>query len=223
MKYQLLESQKLFYNKYTCKIIIWNSLAGIFRSKNYTHVKLKLDEIQRNVEAGLPLHNPVRIYPQPVTFDDFQDACVLYEHIKRDTHDYLIRVQGFTLAIFANDEEWLEPLLKSINVVEYHKPRDDEHRSFLLANSNLILHNKPVPFEYQVYLPDTVNTSFVNFIDANRDKIKIGYTCYHLIDTGSYLNGLYFWVRDSKVLYLAQIACGNNFKKIIRHVQTLEN
>lgn len=218
MRYQLLESQKLFYNKYTCKVVIWNALAGIFRSKNYTYVKEKLDILQKNAEAGLPLHNPARIYPHPVTLEDFQDACVLYNHIKRDTHDYLIRSQGFNLTIYANDEEWLEPLLNKIDVREYFKPRDLEHRTFLLANSNVVLSDKPVDFEYQVYLPSTASAGFINFIEANRDKVKIGPVCKEAIREGQYLGGLYFWVRDSKILYLAQIACGSNFKRIIRHV-----
>lgn len=218
MKYQLIESTKLFYNKYTCKIVIWNSLAGIFRSKNYTYAKKHLDILQKSVEAGMPLQNPARVYSNWVTFEHFQDACVLYEHIKRDTHDYLIRVEGFELVIYANDEEWLERLLNMVDVIEYHKPRDEEHKTFLLANKNLVIHDKPVPYEYQVYLPDTCPTTFANFIKANADKIKIGPQCLYNLEIGTYMAGLYFWVRDEKVLHLAQIACGNRFKKIVRHI-----
>jgi hypothetical protein len=218
MKYRLIESSKLFYNKYTCKVVIWNSLAGIFRSKNYAYAKKQLDILQRNVEAGLPLHNPARIYSNYITFEDFQDACVLYQLIKKDTSDYLIRVEGFDLIIYSNDEEWLERLLKMVEVIEYHRPKDAEHKTFLLANKNLVIHDKPVSYEYQVYLPDRCPTSFANFIKANKDKLKIGSQCLYNLEHDTYMGGLYFWVRDEKVLHLAAIACGNRFKKIVRHV-----
>jgi len=218
MKYQQFETNKLYYNKYTCKIIIHNSLASIFRSKNYSYVKKILDMLQQNAEAGLPLRHPSRVYSPGISFEDFQDACVLYEHIKRVTHDYLIRVDGFDLTIYANDESWLEPLLKYVFVTEYHTPRDVEHKEFLLNNANVVMHQKPVPYEYQVFLPDTASIGFYNFLTANKSKIKIGAACLDSIKHEQYLAGFYFWVRDAKILQLAGIACGNKFKRVIKHV-----
>ena len=223
MKYKLAETSKLYYNKYTCKIVIHNSLAGLFRNKNYTYVKKHLDAMQQDAEAGLPLHHPTRIYSPGVSFEDFQDACILYEHIKRDTHDYLIRVDGYDLSIYANDEKWLERLINVVDVVQYRKPIDEDHKEFLLTHNDLVIHHTPVEFEFQVYLPNAVELGFANFIKANRDKIKIGAICLDAVEHGNYLGGLYFWVRDARVLQLAGIACGNKFKKVIRHVYEPKN
>jgi hypothetical protein len=223
MKYKLTETTKLYYNKYTCKVVLHNSLAGLFRSKNYTFVKKNLDILQKDAEAGLPLYHPVRVYSPSVSIEDFQDACIIYDHIKRDTHDYLIRVDGYDLTIYANDEEWLEKLISQIVIKEYHKPRDAEHKTFLLNNKNLVIHHTPVSYEYQIYLPDTAPVSFANFIKANIDKIRIGNICLDAIEHGQFLGGLYFWARDVKVLHLAGIACGNKFRKVIRHIYEPEN
>ena len=51
-------TSKLFYNKYVYKLRIKNSIASIFRGMNLIFAKTKLDAMQQQAEADLPIESP---------------------------------------------------------------------------------------------------------------------------------------------------------------------
>ena len=56
------KTTSLFYNKYLYKLRLRNPIGSIFRGMNLGHAKQKLDEMQRDAEAEMPIKSPFRVW-----------------------------------------------------------------------------------------------------------------------------------------------------------------
>jgi len=57
-----------------------------------------------------------------------------------------------------------------------------------------------------------------NWLRNNKDKSKVGKKTLEYLENQSYVDGLYFYVRDEKLLQLITLICGNNIRRVQRLV-----
>ena len=78
---QKLYTTKLFYNKYLYKLRVKSTIASLFRGLNLGYVKSKLDSMQRDAEAELPIQSPfnyafMRRKEKTITLETFMEKSV---------------------------------------------------------------------------------------------------------------------------------------------------
>lgn len=210
------DTDTLFYNRFLCKGVKLTSLASIFRNANHKSIKTNLDLLQANATAGMPLYHPTRRFQTIVKFDEFQDACVLFDYLKQLKSEYTLRAEGVTLGIYTNDMAWLERVNEKIGLNEMHLPSSENIIDYLLEHPNTKIIDKPVEWKYKCYLGQRTNPSFKDFIQSNPDKIRIGDTALEAVERG-WTDGLYFWINDKRYLSLCMMA-GATIKRIVKHV-----
>lgn len=216
-------TSKLFYNKYIYKLSVRNEIGSIFRGKNLSYAKKKIDEMQRRAESDLPILSPFQFglrQPRYISLETFVDAAVLYKFIDKNKSLCMLRVEGHTLDIYSNEKDWLIDLSKQVDAKVFYEPKDDVHAEFLLANANTVIVDGPVDWPIKVYLDRDVDPNFANFCRTNKDNIKIGNTALREIETSGYCKGFYFFIKSEKLLMLASIASGNSFGRILKYVSS---
>lgn len=218
---KLYKTEKLFYNTYVCKIVFYNDLATIFRNKNLKFARQQLDVLQQLADENKTLRHPRRVWSNPITLEDFQTACVLYDCFRNTKSKYMLRVEGFTINLYTNDYNWIKFVLGKVNCIEAHFPENEKHANILLQDIDLVTKAGPDNFMYKVYLDDFVDPSFANFCRNNTDKIKIGDVAVRAIETKQFVRGYYFWAKNDKILNLASLACGCKFKRVLKHVDMI--
>jgi hypothetical protein len=200
--------------------VVHNQLSHIFREKKWSYAKSELDFLQRSYEQKQDLLYWSRgLRTAPINEHDFFSATKLYQAFRqRSDKDYKIRVENSYLQIYANDKAWLLTLSKlTTKPLELWTP-STEHLALL--SSNIIIKNKPFPYEYKVSLQNKVDPSFAIWIKNNKDKIKIGSKLLEYIDQGSWVKGMYFYIRDDKILQLVNLMIGSSIQRIDKIVST---
>jgi len=214
---------KLFYNKYIYKLSVRNELATIFRGKNLSYVKTKIDEMQSAAESNLPIEWPGRTYrrhAKTVTLEQFVDTAIIYKFINENKKDCMLRVEGLTLDIYSNTRQWLKDLAKHVHTKGFYEPASAEQAEYLLNNAYTEITDGPVKWQYKVFFLDSVDPGFANFCKGNKSNIKIGHKCLAEVENNGYCRGFYFYVKSDKHLMLASIASGNSFGRIIKYVSS---
>ncbi len=214
---------KLFYNKYIYKLSIRNEIASIFRGKNLSFTKTKIDEMQTAAESNLPIEYPfrsVRRQTKFVTLEQFVDTAIIYKYVYENKHDCMIRVEGFTLDIYSNTRQWLKDLAKHIHTKGFYEPATAKQAEYLLNNTDTEIVDGPVKWQYKVFFLDNVDPGFANFCKGNKSNIKIGQKCLAEVANNGYCRGFYFYVKSDKHLMLASIASGNSFGRVIKYVSS---
>lgn len=207
------ETTKLFYDQYVYKLVIRNQLAHLFREKNYTWAKYKLDELNEQFEQGSEHLYFVRGQRwEQVETEDFLVARKLF-HEFTNFENMKLRVQNPRMQIYSNDIKWLKQLSKKVQsaCTEFWEPSKNNAP---LLEANTILSHTIKDYEYRITLGAKTCPNFVNWIDSNPDKVKIGKTTYEVIRDNQYGKGLYFYVRDEKVLSLINLIIGGNIQRV---------
>ena len=208
------ETPKLFYDKYPYKLVIRNSLAIIFREKNFNFAKEVLDDLQHQFEKGEPLIRK-SVYRQfSIDNNEFFECQRLYKEFRSTSHSYRIRVENPKIQIYSDNKNWLIGLAeKCTDPREFWAPTVNE----LIPNTILV--DKPVTHEYKVTLSDRkVDPGFIIWIEKNPDKIKIGNTCKNAIQNNMYCTNYYFYIRDERVLNLVKLIIGASIRRIDRMI-----
>lgn len=184
-------------------------LAPCFRAKNLSYARGILDGLQHNHEKGLPLVKVSFRKETPVSEQAFLDAKTLYTKFKK-FEDYLLRIEMSTMNIYSNNKEWLLELSTSVSpesVEEFWEP--NENYSDLLVENTIIV-DESNGFEYKVTLGNKFgNNGFANFAKANPSLVKVGPVLMEEMENDGYVNNLYFYARDQKVLNLCSLLLDN--------------
>lgn len=184
-------------------------LAPCFRAKNLSYARGILDGLQHNHEKGLPLVKVSFRKETPISEQAFLDAKTLYTRFKK-FEDYLLRIEMSTMNVYSNNKEWLLELSKSVSpesVGEFWEP--NEQYSDLLVENTIIVHESN-GFEYKVTLGNKFgNSGFANFAKANPSLVKVGPVLMEEMENDGYVNNLYFYARDQKVLNLCSLLLDN--------------
>lgn len=201
------KSNKLYYDKYLYKLGVLNSLSHIFREKNLTYARSILDQIQHNYEEETRLYYKVYLSERPVSHLHFNEAKILLTEFSK-ADDYMIRVESARCYIYSNDRSWLGRLSNKVNCDQLWEPIHPN------IEKNVIVTDEEKPYQYKVTLGPRTNPQFANWIKNNTDKIWIGAKLLEYIENDEYTQGMYFYLRDEKILQLVSIMVGHSIKRI---------
>lgn len=204
------------------KLVLHNSLNSIFRTElqkkgDLSHARSHLDRLYADYENGIPLKRTLFRTDLPVTNNDFFDANDIYNHLKANTDQVLVRVGAcHSLILYSNNKNLLTSLGGKLRTkdVEFFEPSVQD-KEFLLSNDHtVIVSNKP-KFSIRCILGrKKASKELGMWLENNKDKSKVGKIALETLLNSGYANGLYFYVRDEKVLQLVTLICGDNIRKI---------
>jgi len=219
---KLHETNKLFYGQYLFKLVFRNQLNVIFRSELQKPTKLsyareRLDELTESYRNNLPLTRKTFRTEIPIPLIDYYDAKELYTVLK-NSNDYRIRIDPLsTISIFSNDKNWLLNIIaEKLNTtdIEFWEP-NELYIDLLKSKTKIILTNRKHHLPYKViFNGNRVPKDFANWINANRDKVRIGMVALEQLEEYGYLNGFYIYVRDEKVLNLVTLLVGSSVRSV---------
>ena len=211
------KTNRLFYNTYLYKISVRNSLCAIFRDKKLPYARKILDEYQTQLEtSGKILEDRGRI-TREIPISTLSHAQFLYNELaSQNQNDYKLRIESPIVGIYTNDKYWVKSLeLRLDDIVEIWKPSPDLES--LLA-PNIIISDQPIDFEYKVTVGNEVNSSFAVWARDNPTKVKAGIKFLDLVENNQYVNGMYFYVRDLKILQFINIIVGGPFRRVDKFI-----
>ena len=216
-----VKTTKLFYDQYMYRLVIQHNLGIIFRDKNIAHARDVLDSLQLQAEHGQDLEwrRSLR-YTVPVTSESFVTAQYLLAEFTAQGHDnYKLRCEHPFMSIYSNDTNWLNTLMrKNLSIVSFSQP--DINNINDLKPNIILTDENPISMEYKVTVGNQVSSGLSNWITANPDKCKAGSKFLEEVKNNGYVNGMYFYVRDEKVLQLVQIIIGGNIKRVDKFINS---
>jgi len=185
-----LETTKLWYNCYLYKVVIYDNIDFKFGLNNWF--------VSRRHQT-----NDKRI-----------ELLDLLEHYNART-----RNENGWVSVFTNDKELIKKLYKKFGdtIQEIWEP--DPKKIHLLKTPNTIIVKEPARHPIRVTLNDKkISGDFSRWISANPDKVTIGNTALEAIKRGWMTGGLYFYLRDDKILGLVNLMISQNIRRIDRLV-----
>ena len=85
----------------------------------------------------------------------------------------------------------------------------------LKTKTKIQIVDEPPKLPLKVWFNSTrINKDFANWIRANSDKCKIGKIALEGLENYGYLNGLYIYLRDEKILNLVTLLAGNSIRNV---------
>lgn len=203
------KTTKLFYDEYPYKLVIINALSHIFRDKNLSRAKEDLNLLQQQYDEGERLAwrraGPFAV-SRPMDTVTFFEAKNLYIEFSKQT-DYKLRISNPHMQIYSHDYEWLVMLSTKIKTSKELWAPDSTTLTPLEKNVILIKH--PSDYKFKITLGHKCDTALANWIRRNPDKARAGRRCLETIERGNYTRGLYFHVRDEKILQLLNLFVSN--------------
>jgi hypothetical protein len=195
----------------------------IFRTELQKDGKLGFAKKQLGI-ATLQYENNLPIYEVrfratvdiPVT--DYLDAKDIYQALLK-MDDYKIRVDPWrSLIIYSNDKDSLLKITNKMRVSarEFWEP-ETELANLLLETENIIIVDTPAEFPYKVTLGRSrkgSSSELGNWLKNNTDKSKVGKKALQEFLNNGWTDGLYFYIRDERILMLVQMMIGNKIRRI---------
>lgn len=220
-KLKLFETCKLHYGEYLYKLVLSNVLNVYFRSElqktgKLSYARENLDILTDKYRNNIPLTRKIFRSEIIVPIDDYLDALDLYKILKTHT-DYKIRVDPRSnITIYSNNKTLLTQIVNKMrsSARELWEP-DSKNIAYLEQKKNIeLVKNKP-EFPLKVWFNNQlVPQDFANWLRANRDKSRIGDKALQTLESYSYLNGFYMYVRDEKVLSIVSLLIGHAIRRV---------
>jgi len=109
----------------------------------------------------------------------------------------------------------VKQIAKKLNCVcDFYEPASDTFDT-LINNKNILIKNPPWDHKYKITLGDkTIDSNFYNWAKLNPDKVRVSPGLLKTIYDKGYVKGKYLYLRDEKVLTLAQLFLGGNITRI---------
>jgi hypothetical protein len=219
-----LNTTKLFYDEYKHRLKIRHPLGTIFRDKNLATARQILDSLQSQADRGegLEWQRGYR-YKIPVSSEQMISAQFLLSEFTAQEHiNYKLRCENPSLMIYSNNLSWLNSLVnKGITALSLTQPN--------LANANdlvpyvIITDDNPIQYQYKITVGRRVSPSLGVWIQSNLDKCKAGTKFLELVTNRGHVNGMYFYVRDEKVLQLVRIIIGGDIKRVDKFINSVSS
>lgn len=215
------ETKKLHYKKYLYKVELRNEMADIFRSElnkgseKLGHARKKLEAVKKEYNESGSYYLIRYNHRRMIHHTDFVESQKLYK-ILLSANDYKIRCENSFLNVYTNDKKLIDLIIKKCleGVVQYWTV-DDSKIEFLTNNLDTVIVDSVPEHKFKCYLNHNDMRPTYEWLANNQDKIKIGYWCLQNVK-GGYANNNYFYVRDEKVLLLAQMVLGNCIRRVER-------
>lgn len=214
------KSNKLFYDAYLYKLQVRTTISSVFRPNS--NKEIHRDGIDEYISASGPNKQDVNVTRyKVVTYDSIMDATHIMNVLLASYEDFKVRCESYSLIIYTNDISLLEKISDGVSEqsrCKIWRPAIGSEE-FLLSNKNIVVTDKDIKYEYRLYLKNGSNTSaLVNWIKKNPDKAKIGDYTLNSLENNYYVNGNYFYVKDSKVLMMVEMVAGKLINKIEKFV-----
>jgi len=218
---KLLESRKLFFSEYLYKLVFRNELNSIFRSdlqkkEKLSYARRELDRLAEDYRNNFPLFKRAWRTDIPIANNDYFDAMTLYSALK-NSNEYKLRIDPYsTITLFSNNREFLLTLGNKLNTtaVKFWEP-NVAYIELLKSKTKIQIVDEVPKLPLKVWFNSTrVNKDFATWIRSNRDKCKIGKIALESLESYGYLNGLYIYLRDEKVLSLVTILAGASIRSV---------
>lgn len=176
--------------------------------------EIKQDD--KNANLILPVWRSKRA----ITDKDFSDSCKILECLEKSS-DWRVRVESSNyLTIYTSEEFTIDALSKDCGALEIYKPEKDM-ADFLKVNFDIAVVNKVPEYEFKIYLKGSskhIDPSFANWLEANKDKSKIGDAALRNIKNNWYSGGNYFYVKNEKILTMIRMLVGHNIRRIEKQI-----
>ena len=218
----IYETKKSFYNKYIYKLVIYNSLCHCFRTElqrngALSYARETLDRYQLDYENGLPLQREIWRTTTAISYEEFFDAKEIYATLKKHLKQYNIRIGlGNDIIIYSNNRKMLVELASRLRTksVSLFQP-SAKLEEILKQKKDIAIVNKKPDFGLRVTLGRRLGSpELANWLKNNTDKSKVGKVTLNYLENNAYVDGLYFYVRDEKVLNLISLLVGDNIRRV---------
>ena len=223
MKQQLktFESSKLFYSEYLYKLVFRNDLNNIFRGvlqkkEKLSYARAELDQLTEQYRNNQVLYKKAWRTEVPLDINDYFDAMTLYKSLK--TYDnYKIRIDPYnTITLFSNNKEFLLDIGNQLKTqsIEFWEP-NAEYIDLLKSSTKIQIVDTIPDLPLKVWFNSKrINKDFANWLRVNDDKCKIGKIALESLEQYGYLNGLYIYLRDERVLNLVTLLAGRSIRSV---------
>lgn len=182
-------------------------MAKIFRENNLAGAREILDNLSYQDQRGHTMTMISWGRQEPISPSSYHDAEMIWDQLVRTECEYRIRVEHPRIIIFSTDREWLSSIAeKALDPLEFWEP--SSKYLDLIQDGETELIDRSLPYKFKVYIKDRTDPSLADWISKNPDKAHAGDTCLQHIRDGHWLGGLYFYVRDEKVLSLTSFMMG---------------
>tara|TARA_B110000977_G_scaffold181144_1_gene241544 strand:+ start:329 stop:973 length:645 start_codon:yes stop_codon:yes gene_type:complete len=202
-------------------LVFRNELNTIFRSdlqkkEKLSYTRRELDRLAEDYRNNLPLRKISWRTEIVVDTTDYLDAMILYTVLK-NSDEYKIRIDPYSsVSLFSNNKEFLINLGNNLSTqtVEFWEPNPD-HIDILKSKTKIQIVDNIPELPIKVWFNSTrVNQDFGNWLRANKDKCKIGTIALSSLENYGYLNGLYIYLRNDKVLSLVTLLAGSSIRSV---------
>lgn len=212
------ETKSLFYNQYLYKLVIKNHCSHLFRDKNLNYARINLDRMQSSLDENNVILTMYGIRERFISHDDFRSAKTMLNVFSSfDPDEYKLRIENPTMNVYTNSNSVITNLVSRLTIEEYWQPNP---KNLSKLDKNVILVDTDTGFDYRVtFNHRSIDYSFYNWVLNNKGKVKIGRIALEAVEQGGAC-GLYFYVRDEKILQLISLLIGHNFQSVQRIVST---
>lgn len=202
-------------------MVFRNELSNIFRSdlqkkEKLSYARQQLDRLAEDYRNNIPLKKLAWRTEIVVDANDYLDAMTLYAVLK-NSDEYKIRIDPYSsVSLFSNNKEFLLTLGNRLNTksAQFWEP-NVAYIELLKSRTKVQIVDEVPKFPLKVWFNSTrINKDFGNWVRANRDKCKIGAIALESLESYGYLNGLYIYLRDEKVLSLITILAGASIRSV---------
>lgn len=215
------KSKKLFYKKYLYKVVFDFAIGHIFRTYHQKtdqldYAALRLAEYRKMLKGKKYLEHG---YYRKVRFgiEEVKEAELLKTALL-STGEFMVR-QDFNdrMTVYLNDRSTLMAILDNSKIIDWVEIWEPDSTSINCVDTDILVSGHADKYAFKVTLDigkiRRENAGILNWIAANRDKIKItDYALHYAYST----IGVY--VRDEKVLMLLQMSDRNYIRQIERLV-----
>ena len=188
---------------------IHNALASIFREKNLSYARQILDKLQYEYELGNKLELPFGIRVKPISEEHFLDARRLYKLFSL-INDFKLRVESNVINVYSNNIAWLDKVSTEIspsNAISMYRPKQNFKEQL---DKNTILVKKSNGYQLKVTLGGKRGSAdLAHWAAANPSLVKLGPKLKEELLESGYVNGMYFYVRDERILHLCSLITDN--------------
>lgn len=218
------ETKKLFFGKYMYRITFCSPLAHYFHKTSSFNATIKnLEKIINDAQELIRKYNaPAKIkrWNRHYTVDadhlhqleKFKDILVEYDG------EFRSRTEMNNVSVYTNDEKMINKIISSIDnkdITEVIKPNPNS-KHILEENNEVYIVNKPSEYKYRVIVSGSVQNSknLADWLENNKEKIKASSCAINGFKFEYWMSNLIFYVRDDKVLTMAQMMLGKNIKQV---------
>lgn len=221
---QFTETKKLFFGQFLYRYKIRSPLAfNFYKTKHFMQMIAAVDAAIASAEEQTKKNKKakaqIRRWNRSYEVDSAHIASIkkIRDILVDNQGEFRTRTEMINLSIYTNNEDLIDKLEKVSNDLsaEVSKP-NPLAKDILFGNKEIYVVNKPSNYEYRVTVVGRMNDSkrIAKWLEENADKVKASSTAIRGFRNEYWLSNLLFYVRDAKVLTLAQMMFGDSIKKI---------